>query len=531
MSKQPNFILFMTDQQRWDHLGCNGNKILRTPHIDSISARGSNFDHFIVSSAVCMPNRSTLMTGRMPSLHGVRYNGVPLRRDMVTFVDLLRAAGYRTGLVGKSHLQNFTNIRAAMPEDDDIGDVPPAELSEARRGMLSGSEYEAEKIPQNDRRGYLDLTTPFYGFDHVELCTLHGDRVHGHYDVWLKERHPDADDLRGPGNAQATPDYSAPQAWHTSIPPEHYPSSYVAERSEAYLKAHSAAGSKEPFFLQCSFPDPHHPYTPPGDYFHKYNPDDIPLPESYLDPSPEPTVDYVRQQTKAGKVDRHRIFPFASNERETREIIALTYGMIAMIDDCIGRILSKLESLGLTEDTVILFTSDHGDFMGDHGIMLKGPLHYQGLIKVPFIWADPKDGQAGVVNSGLSSTIDIPRTILARAGLAPFNGMQGHDLGPLIRGEVEAIRDGVVVEQDAQRANFHFRGPIRARTYVTERWRLSRYMGTNYGELYDLKNDPLEKNNLWRDPDFAATRAELQDELLMRMIEGQESSPHPTNFA
>lgn len=527
----PNFILFVTDQQRADHLGCNGNPVLKTPHIDSIAAKGTSFDRFTVASAVCMPNRATMVTGRMPSLHGVRYNGVPLRTDSVTFVDLLRAAGYRTALVGKSHLQNFTPMPAADLPEDAAGTPPPETLNEARRGTMTGIEYEAEKMPNTNRRGYLDLETPFYGFDHVELCTLHGDRVRGHYDLWLKEKHPDADALRGFANAIPEPAYSAPQAWHTSIPEGEYPSDYVAERTCAYLEDHAANTPDQPFFLQCSFPDPHHPYTPPGKYFHMYDPEDVTLPASFDNPDPQPTVEYIRERTRTGEIDRNTIMPFAVTEREAKEITALTYGMISLIDDCVGQVLETLKRLGLDENTVILFTSDHGDFMGDQGIMLKGPLHYQGVIRVPFIWSDPYHPVEAAREDALAGTIDIARTILSRAGLAPYNGIQGRDLLPLIRGETDSLRKGLMIEQDAQRPNFHFDRPIKARTYVTERWRLSRYRGSDFAELYDLENDPHEMRNLWHDPEHAGIKAQLLDEMIMHMIENQETSPLPTDFA
>ena len=531
MAKQPNFILFMTDQQRWDHLGCNGNKVLKTPNIDAIAARGVRFDKFSVASAVCMPNRATLATGRMPSLHGVRYNGVPLTKDSVTFVDLLRAAGYNTGLCGKSHLQNFSDMEVTLPPYTETGAPPPSDLQEARRGTIRGSEYEEEKPPKEERQGYLNLQTPFYGFDHVDLVTRHGDRARGHYDEWLKEQHADADSLRGADNAIPEPNYCAPQAWHTSIPEEHYTSTYVADKSAEFLEANAVGKNDAPFFLQCSFPDPHHPYTPPGKYFTMYDPDDIELPGSYNNSSPQPTTAFIQQQTLANAMPRTGNLPFATTERETREIIAVTYGMISMVDDCIGRVVQKLEDLGLAEDTVLLFTSDHGDFMGDHGIMLKGPLHYQSLINVPFIWADPRDGLSDVRNQELGGTIDIARTVLARADLAPYNGMQGHDLGPLMRGEVDKVRDGLILEQDSQKPNFHFDTPIKARTYLTTRWRLSRYMGSKFGELYDLVKDPLEMDNLWNDPDHASVKGELLGEMVMAMIEHQETSPHPTDFA
>lgn len=533
MAKAPNFILFVTDQQRWDHLGCNGNPVLRTPHIDAIAEAGTSFDRFTVASAVCMPNRSTMMTGRMPSLHGVRYNGVPLRADSVTFVDLLRAAGYSTALTGKSHLQNFTPMPAAHVADDEEGAPPPEDLSEAHRGTLTGQEYEAEKIPNTNRRGYLDLTTPFYGFDHVDLCTLHGDRVRGHYDEWLKKKHGvlEADALRGKENAIPEPDYSAPQAWHSAIPEEDYPSSYVRDRAQDFLRGHAAESPDKPFFLQCSFPDPHHPYTPPGKYFRMYDPDDIELPASFDNPDPQPTVAYVHARTKAGEINRDTILPFAATEREAKEIIALTYGMVALIDDCVGAVMETLRETGMDRDTVIIFTSDHGDFMGDHGLMLKGPLHYQGLVKVPFIWADPERPRAKERCDALCGTLDIARTILARAGLAPYNGIQGRDIGPLIRGEADEIRDGMIIEQDAQRPNFHFKDPIKARTYITRRWRLSRYRGSDFAELYDLENDPHEMRNLWNDPEHQGVKGELLGAMVMQMIENQETSPLPTAFA
>ena len=531
MAKRPNFILFMTDQQRWDHLGCYGNQVLKTPNIDGIAERGVTFDKFYVASGVCMPNRATLMTGRMPSVHGVRFNGVPLHRDSVTFVDLLRASGYATALVGKGHLQNFTGLKAARDPSDAGGTEAPEALREARRHSISGPEYEREKQPSDERRGYLDLPKPYYGFEHVDLCTLHGDRVRGDYDLWLREHLDDAEAHRGKDNALPTPDYSAPQAWHTAIPTELYPSSYVADKTEEYLRKHVARDDESPFFLQCSFPDPHHPYTPPGDYFRLYDPEDMKVPASFHNPAPQPTTAYIHDQKLDGTLPHLRIMPFAPDERQAREIIALTYGMISLVDDCVGRVLRTLDELGIADDTVLLFTSDHGDFMGDHGIMLKGPLHYQGMVRVPFIWADPARAEKGERCDSLSGTVDIAQTVLGRAGLVPFNGMQGQDLQAAMDSPVGSGRKGMLIEQDAQRPNFHFDGPIRARTYVTERWRLSRYAGSTFAELYDLENDPHEMHNLWNEPDFQGVKAELLDLMLMKIVASQEQSPLPTDFA
>ena len=171
-----NFLLFITDQHRADFLGCYGHPVLRTPHIDSIAARGMAFDRFYVASPVCMPNRASLMTGRMPSVHGVRSNGIPLSMNSVTFVELLRDAGYRTALIGKSHLQNFTSwppLVQRTPAREGYRE-PSADLTQALRNDLGGRSYEQE-TPEYWTAKDANVQTPFYGFDHVSLVRAHGE--------------------------------------------------------------------------------------------------------------------------------------------------------------------------------------------------------------------------------------------------------------------------------------------------------------------------------------------------------------------
>ena len=231
---------------------------------------------------------------------------------------------------------------------------------------------------------------PIYGFDEVALANEHGDLVEGHYTRWLRARRADGDSLRGQKNATPDPKVVTPQAWRTRLPEELYPTSYVAEITKDYLEKFAADRSR-PFFLKCSFPDPHHPFTPPGRYFDMYDPASIPLPPSW-DPGNAPLPPHVAwswAQRDAGKAVKHTPLPFACTADEARQATALTYGMITMIDDAIGGILAKLAALGLADDTVVIFTADHGDFMGDHQLLLKGPMHYQGILRVPFIWVDP----------------------------------------------------------------------------------------------------------------------------------------------
>ena len=230
---RPNFLLFITDQHRADFLGCYGHPVLRTPHIDSIAARGTAFDRFYVASPVCMPNRASLMTGRMPSVHGVRSNGIPLSMNAVTFVDLLRDAGYRTALIGKSHLQNFTAWPPIVKRRASRARAftsRPADLTQALRDDLGEPKLRAGDARVLDCEGRT-VQTPFYGFDHVTLVRAHGDEPGGDYDRWLAERDPKAKALLGPKNSLPH-DYKVPQAYRTAIPEELYATSFIGDRAQ-----------------------------------------------------------------------------------------------------------------------------------------------------------------------------------------------------------------------------------------------------------------------------------------------------------
>lgn len=530
--KRPNFLFVMTDQQRADHLGCYGNPLLRTPHIDGLAGRGVRFDSFFVSNPVCMPNRATIMTGRMPSVHGVRHNGIPLPLNQTTFVELLRAAGYRTALVGKSHLQNFTREAVKFPQRFEPGKTPPPrELSDAWHSLLEGPEYDNEQPEDWLAEPAPQVRLPFYGFDHVELCTWHGDMVGGHYLRWLRERDPGALQTWGAEHSEKVAGYSAPQARRPRVPPELYPSSYVAERTIAYLEEHSRRHPAAPFFVQCSFPDPHHPFTPPGKYWNLYSPQDIRLPASFYSPASDqiPLIRRVHEKLASGTADRSWVGMHAVHEHEAKQIIALTYGMIALIDDCVGRVLAALESLDLAEDTVIVFTSDHGDWMADHGLIQKGPLHYRGLIRVPFIWSDPAARRGETAE--LCGSLDIARTFLDRAGLAPYNGIQGQSLLGIAERGAPSAHDGLIVEQTTQRPIPGFDRPIRVQSFVEREWRITLWPDPAQGELYHVAADPYEMQNLWNDPGSREKKNELIHRMLMKTIELQDWAPLQTQEA
>ena len=528
MADRPNFILFITDQHHADFLGCHDHPKVRSPNIDAIAARGICFDRFYVSSPVCMPNRASLMTGRMPSVHGVRSNGIPLSVDAVTFVDLLRDAGYATGLIGKSHLQNFTGRAPLAPAARPAEGLLPASPENARalRHDNKAPLYEQESPAfwsDPSRR----LKTPFYGFDHVELVTGHGDGVGGDYARWLAERHPDPASLIGAEN-QLPHDYTCPQAVRTAIPEELYSSHYIGERAAAFVA--SQAGQDRPFFLMVSFPDPHHPFNPPGKYWDMYSPDDFETREAFRrqDWIAPPHVASVFEERRSGAANLTGMFTLEVTEREAREAQALTAGMVTCLDDAIGQVTASLSAHGLSDDTVTCFTADHGDHLGNHRLLLKGAEQYQDILRVPFIWSDPTSPRRGARSVALGSTKDIAATVLERARLAPYVGLQGKSLLSVIEGEAETVQADILVQYDHQRINAGLGRAPRVHTLVDDRWRISVFQGVTWGELYDLENDPGEFMNLWDDPGHASEKAQLLERLLRAELDHIDNVPIAT---
>jgi len=551
MAPRPNFLLFVTDQHRADLLGCAGHARVRTPHIDALAAGGARFEQFHVATPICQPNRASLMTGRLPSAHGLQMNGRELSLGESTFVEQLREAGWRTALAGKSHLQNITAVAPPWPA---AGQRLPQDASRpypGRYGQEVGRRWE------EDPGWELDL--PYYGFERVALSIGHGDEQQGHWRRWLRAQLPpgEADRLIGPANAIPTPGLALGalgQAWRTRVPEDLYPTAWIAQQTCAMLAdfAQGAQGKngeqgRQPFFLQCSFPDPHHPFTPPGRYWDLFRPEDMPLPETFAAEgvNPPPALAWLRAQRSANPGFKPGFGAFACSAQEAREAQALHHGSLACIDDAVGQVMAQLRALGLDGNTVVMFTADHGELLGERGLMFKGGLHYDALTRVPFIWRDTaqspdmeasqggreRAAPAGRVVDALAQTTDIAATVLARAGLLPANGMHGRSLLPVLRGEVQEVREALLVEEESQRADFGMDRRVRMRTLRTRQHRLTFYDGQPWGELYDLQADPKELRNLWSAPAAQAVRSELMERLARAMLEAADTSPYPTASA
>ena len=519
-SKPLNFLVFLTDQQRADHVGFGGNPDLQTPNLDALARRSVVFDRAHVASPVCMPSRASLITGRMPSAHGTRINGISLDWDAATFPRVLKRAGWRTIHVGKAHWQNMG--------------WGAHEIAGALGSTLAGDAVERDRPAgwntwedmERHRREWVEVPPDFYGFERVELVSGHSDYASGHYYQWARERGVELDDVRGRERAARRYD-GWDQIYQSSLPEELYPTSYVTERAVANLE--ECARDERPFLLHCSYPDPHHPFTPPGRFYDLYDPAELALPPTFDDPHTRsmPHIRWIHE--RRGTQQLHPMMLWAPTEDQLRHALAAEYGMITMIDESVGTILQALSRLGLADRTVVVFTSDHGDMFGDHGLLLKLNVSYQACLRVPLLVHVP--GLAPGRRDALVSGIDLAPTVLGLAGCAGYRGLQGKSMEPLLEAAAPGVRDHLVVEEDRLQGIPGLPTPTRIRTVVTESARLTLYQGVEGGELFDLASDPAELENRFDDRGSRSLRSAMSETLLAGMLELYDDGVAPTDSA
>lgn len=512
--KKPNFLFFITDQQRADWLGCYGHPVLKTPNIDAIAAKGTRFERFLTASPVCMPNRASLLTGRYPSLHGLRYNGCLMHENTNTFVDILAGAGYHTAAIGKSHLEPFIGRPPRGKTVDEIIATPEA-INVRRRKV-----YEEE--PENyEASGKYEFPTPYYGYQHVDMVTRHGDQCGGHYQQWFRDKAGDWEALHDASN-ELPHNYTCPQAYRTPVPEDLYPTAFIRDRAVDYLK--SQADNDAPFFAFISFPDPHHPFNPPGKYWDMYSPDDFDVDLPYeAHQNPPPPLRWLLEDWKAGNASHSPETAAYHEAQHIKEAMALSAGMMACVDDAVGEIMAALEATGQADNTIVCYNSDHGDYMGDFNLLFKGAMPSGAVTRVPFIWSEP-DQQAPQTSDALCSTVDLAATILERAGLEPYNGNQGISFLEATRGGY-GPRSEVLIEYNDLGRRLGFEKPARVRSLVTDQWKYTIYRDQEWGELYDLQNDPRETHNLWDSTEHAAIRAHMSERLNHHLIAQMDESP------
>ena len=497
MSNKTNILLITSDQQHWNTLSCIGSEV-KTPNLDRLAARGTLYRRGYCPNPTCTPTRASIITGKYPSQHGAYSLGTKLLESEHTVGEDFMSAGYRTALVGKAHFQP----------------------------LKSTDEYPSlEAYPKlQDLDFWRSYDEPFYGFEHVELARNHTDEAHvgQHYAIWMEEKGFTnwRDYYRPPtGN-------NADQKHKWGIPEEHHYGTWIAERSCALLDGY--AENDEPFFLWSSFFDPHPKVLAPEPWDTMYDPESLTVPSIVEGEHDNNPPHFQLTQTEkpdfsAYKTSGQGLHGFSSHLHDRDELakdIACYYGMISLMDKQIGRILDKLEALGLAENTLIVFASDHGHFYGHHGLTAKGAFHYEDMIRVPLIVSQPGKVPAGKVSDSLQSLVDFAPSFLSACDIPVPQAMTGIDQSGVWYGERETIRDHIIVE------NHHDPSTVHVKTYVDSRYKITVYYNHDYGELFDLEADPNEINNLWNDPDSQALKAELTTKLLFAEM-GKESIPMP----
>lgn len=485
MATPPNVLLITTDQHRFDALGCTGSKEVLTPHIDRLAREGVQFARAYVTNPVCMPSRATFVTGQFPDAHGVRRNGIPAPDPPFGLARALGRRGYRTGVFGKTHF-------AALRRDYDPAYQFP--------NWHQGADYYGfvERAITHDLKDYLadvpTATRPDPARSAPERAFDRDDYVD-----WLRAEHPDAYRLALREGLPEGARPVAPELWTSELPPRLHHSAWIADRTLDFLRRHR----DQPFFAWCSFVDPHHPFNAPRAYRERYD-----------------STTFAPPLWREGELARRSRFhhdrharAFAPFEAHWREYRAQYYGTLSLIDDQVGRLLAHLDELGLAERTVVIFTADHGELLGDHGLSRKGLFHYESLIRVPLLVRWPGQFPNGLRQAGIVQNVDVTATILALAGVPLHLPYQGHSLLPWCRGaRTDAPRPYALVTNGGEGP--HYDPWPELRTLVTERYKLQYYVGEDHVELDDLAQDPDELAPL--DP---AEHPALVRELLGRLID------------
>ncbi|MCX7591112.1 MAG: sulfatase-like hydrolase/transferase, partial [Kiritimatiellae bacterium] len=308
-----------------------------------------------------------------------------------------------------------------------------------------------------------------------------------------------------------------------TLPERFHMNAWIAERTNALLKGYAARG--ESFFLWASFLDPHPPYLVPEPWDEMYSPSAISVPTLYPGEHDNNPPHFQKTQQRdpdfsmykePGGAGCHGFHSHLQDRTELAKDIAVYYGMISCMDKYIGQILDQLARLGLTENTLVVFTSDHGHFFGQHGLIAKGPFHYEDMIRVPFVISLPGKVPCGCRCDALLSLVDLPKTFLSLCGLPVPPDMTGVDQRDVWFGTQAAARTEVIVENRHQPTTIH------VRTMVEHRYKITVYCDRQYGELFDLKNDPGEVENRWSDPAWQRIKQQLIERLLLAEMAKEE---------
>jgi arylsulfatase A-like enzyme len=460
--ERPNVLWICTDQQRWDTLGCYGGPA-DTPTLDRLAAEGALFERAYCQNPVCGPSRGSFTTGRYPRTVGLRQNGQAIPDHEVPVTEHLARRGYTCGLAGKLHL---SPLARADPERQPMGE---------------------DRIDD----GYVDVQ-----WSH----SPGNDWPTNAYRTWLAGRGVEYDPEPFRGNDHVS----------VTVPREHHQTTWAATQAANFVRR--AADTDEPWLYSVNVFDPHPGWDAPREYLEKYADRDLPelnYEEGELDEKP-------LFQRKHHDGTANRSGEFVEMDAEDHHLVrAAYYAMCDLIDDEVGRLLDALAETGQREETYVVFMSDHGEMLGDHGLYKKGPYFYEGAVRVPLVVDGPD--VASVTHEGPVELVDVAPTLMDLAGHDVPEGMQGRSLSPVLRGESGDHREDAYCE--FYNSNTRHQDPTAYATMLTDdRYKVVVPHGVEGpGELYDLRKDPAERHNRWDDPDYADTRREMVRRLMDRM--------------
>ncbi|MDB2508266.1 sulfatase-like hydrolase/transferase [Planktomarina temperata] len=493
MTDKPNILWIMADQLRFDYLSCYGHPHLDTPNIDALAARGVRFTNAYVQSPVCGPSRMSAYTGRYVRSHGATWNGMPLRVGEPTLGDHLRQVGARAVLVGKTHMTADLEGMAWLGID------PQSEIGVARSQCgFEAFERDDGLHPDSPRQNWS-------AYD--DYLVAHGFASDNPWEDFA--------------NSGLDSDGELLSAWllknsrlAANVPEEHSETAYMTNRAMDFMREARTDG--RPWMCHLSYIKPHWPYIVPAPYHEMYDERHI-LPPVRSDMERETDHPLVRAYHNA------RVCKSFSRDHLREHVIPAYMGLIKQLDDNLGRLFAWMDAEGFSENTIIAFTSDHGDYLGDHWMGDKD-FYHEAAVKVPLIIADPRpeaDGTRGLVSDALVEMIDLPATFMQALGCAPKpHVIEGRDLTSILHGKDGFSRRYVISEHDYHWSEMAVAlGQPQEDAHTTMifdgRWKYIRCEGFR-PVLWDLQNDPDELVDLGasEDPLCVKTRARMESALL-----------------
>lgn len=465
-NEKPNILWICTDQQRSDTLGCYGNDLVNTPNLDKLASSGVLFERSYSQSPVCTPSRSSFLSGRYPRTTKCRQNGQSIPEDEVLVTKLLAENGYKCGIAGKLHISAVGDNKATERRIDDG-------FSEFHwsHSTTSHPEYN-EYVKWLNQQGMEYRSIPVNGSKYVKTTNLQG---------------------------------------------EYHQTAWCAQKAIEFIDKQEDQG--QPWLFSVNMFDPHHDFDPPKEYLSRYldKLNDIPLPnyvKGELNNKP-----IFQAKDHSGVAGQPGYLSYEDMTEMEHQLIRASYwAMIDLIDDQVGRMLEALEKTGQLKNTIVIFMSDHGEMLGDHGIYLKGPYFYEQAVNVPLIISLPGTVQENKRSKALVELVDLAPTLLEACGIDKYEAMQGKSLWSLVVGSSDLDFHRRSAYCEFYNANVHHTDPTANLTMIaTEDYKLIVAHGLKMGELYDLNRDPNETENCWNDEEYKDIKMDLLISLADRM--------------